>query len=142
MLVFVPLTAPLLYLHDELARTYGAEHVALVYGDTTKAKRDAIFMEFQQPGSQLDIIVANPGTLSHGLTLTEANTIIWYAPTHSNETYQQANGRIVRPGQTRNTLVVNIEGSQTERDVYDSLQGKQRLQDVVLKIVQEHREFV
>lgn len=142
VLVFVPLTAPLVHLHAELARTYGAEHVALVYGDTTKAKRDAIFMEFQQPGSQLDIIVANPGTLSHGLTLTEANTIIWYAPTHSNETYQQANGRIVRPGQTRNTLVVNIEGSQTERDVYDSLQGKQRLQDVVLKIVQEHREFV
>jgi SNF2 family DNA or RNA helicase len=136
VLVFVPLTAPLLHLHAELTRTYGGT-VALVYGDTSKSQRDDIFRDFQQKGSRLDIIVANPGTLSHGLTLTEANTIIWYAPIHSNEIYQQANGRIVRPGQRLNTLIVNIEGSQTERDVYDALQGKQRMQDVLLNLVKE-----
>lgn len=140
VLVFVPLTAPLLHLHGVLSQVYGAEKVGLVYGATNKTKRDELFRDFQSSGSPLEILVANPGTLSHGLTLTEANTIIWYAPVHSNETYQQANGRIVRLGQHLHTLIVNIEGSSTERDVYDALQGKQRMQDVVLNIVKEKME--
>lgn len=141
VLVFVPLTAPLLHLHARLCDTYGADRVGLVYGDTTKNRRDDLFRDFQMSGSPLRILVANPGTLSHGLTLTQANTIIWYAPVHSNEIYQQANGRIVRPGQRLNTLIVNIEGSRTERDVYAALQGKQRMQDVLLGLVKETDEY-
>jgi len=140
VLVFVPLTAPLTHLHSVLSTTYTPEAVGLVYGDTTPSKRNELFRDFQMANSPLRVLVANPGTLSHGLTLTQANTIIWYAPIHSNEIYQQANGRIVRPGQRLNTLVVNIEGSQTERDVYDALQGKQRMQDVLLNIVKEKND--
>jgi SNF2 family DNA or RNA helicase len=138
-LVFVPLTAPLLMVHDELVKEYGTSHVALVHGDTTRITRDLIFRDFQNPRHPLRVICANPGTLSHGLTLTEADLIAWYAPIHSNETYQQANGRIVRPGQRRHTIIANIEATDVERRVYAALQGKQRMQDVFLDAVRDAR---
>lgn len=138
VLVFVPLTAPLLWVANELRETYGDENVAVVHGDTSKHQRDEIFAAFQR-GDQPNVIVANPGTLSHGLTLTAASTTIWYAPIHSNETYQQANGRTVRPGQQRTTLIVNIEATATERAVYTALQNRQNMQSVLLECVKEFK---
>lgn len=138
VLVFVPLTAPLLWVADELRRIYGDDDVAVVHGDTSKHQRDEIFGAFQR-SAQPHIIVANPGTLSHGLTLTAASTTIWYAPVHSNETYQQANGRTVRPGQRRTTVIVDIEATPTERMVYTALHNRQSMQTVLLDAIKEYR---
>jgi superfamily II DNA or RNA helicase len=131
VLVFVPLTAPLLALAAELRKDYT---VAVVHGETSRTERDKIFREFQQSPNPR-VLVANPGTLSHGLTLTAANTIVWFAPIFSNETYQQANARVTRPGQTLNTLIVNIEATAVERKVYASLQGRQNAQALLLDIL-------
>jgi SNF2 family DNA or RNA helicase len=136
VLVFVPLTAPLLWVAEELRKVYGEGAVAVVHGATTKHQRDIIFSEFQKNPFP-NIIVANPGTLSHGLTLTEASTTIWYAPVHSNETYQQANGRTVRPGQRRTTVIVNVEATSTERLVYTGLQNRENMQSVLLQCIKE-----
>jgi SNF2 family DNA or RNA helicase len=138
VLVFVPLTAPLLWVADELRKQYGEDAVAVVHGETSKHQRDIIFSAFQRAANPR-IICANPGTLSHGLTLTEASTTIWYAPVHSNETYQQANGRTVRPGQRRTTLIVDIEATAVERAVYTALQNRQSLQTVLLDAVKEYK---
>lgn len=138
VLVFVPLTAPLLWVADELRKVYGEPAVAIVHGDTTKNQRDEIFSDFQRAPNPR-IICANPGTLSHGLTLTEASTTIWYAPVHSNDTYQQANGRTVRPGQRRTTLIVDIEATAVERAVYTALQNRQSLQTVLLDAVKDFK---
>jgi SNF2 family DNA or RNA helicase len=134
VLVFIPLTAALLMVAEELGRHWP---VAVVHGATPRAERDTIFKEFQTPGRGARVIVANPGTLSHGLTLTEANTIVWYAPVHSNETHQQANARITRPGQKRNTLIVHIEGTPLEQKVYARLEGRQTMQGVLLDMLKE-----
>ncbi len=136
VLVFVPLTAPLLWVAEELRKVYGEAAVAVVHGETTKNQRDEIFSQFQR-AAYPNVIVANPGTLSHGLTLTEASTTIWYAPVHSNETYQQANGRTVRPGQRRTTVIVNVEATSTERLVYTGLQNRQNMQSVLLDCIKE-----
>jgi SNF2 family DNA or RNA helicase len=133
VLVFVPLTAALEYLADDLRKDYTVE---VVHGATTKAARDKIFQDFQQSDSP-HVLVANPGTLSHGLTLTRATTIIWFAPINSNETYQQANARIVRPGQKCNTLIVNIEATDLERKMYARLEGKEKMQGLLLDLIKE-----
>ena len=83
------------------------------------------------------MLVANPGTLSHGLTLTAASTVIWFAPIHCNETWQQANARVTRPGQKRNTLIVSIEATALERKIYDRLAGKQKMQGLLLDLLKE-----
>ena len=78
--------------------------------------------------------------MSHGLTLTAASTVIWFAPVTSNEVYQQANARITRPGQKHNQLIVNIEGSLVERKVYTRLKAKQSMQGALLDIIRDERD--
>ena len=138
VLIFVPLTAPLLWVTEEMRKVYGEGNVALVHGETSKHQRDQIFSDFQTHVTP-NIICANPGTLSHGLTLTEASTTIWYAPVHSNETYQQANGRTVRPGQRRTTVIVDIEATGVERLVYTGLRNRQNMQTVLLDAIKEYK---
>jgi hypothetical protein len=69
------------------------------------------------------VLIIQPQAASHGLTLTAANTIIWYAPVTSVETYLQANARIDRPGQHNPMTIVHIQGSDVERKLYTMLQG-------------------
>jgi SNF2 family DNA or RNA helicase len=131
VLVFIPFTGAL----EQVAEKLGEHHeVAVVHGGTTKTARDQIFHEFQK-GSQLRVIVANAGTLSHGLTLTAANTIIWFGPPTSSEQYQQANSRVTRPGQTKNTLVVHMVGSPVEKRIYSRLRRRQSLQGLLLNML-------
>jgi SNF2 family DNA or RNA helicase len=108
--------------------------VAAVHGGTSKAERDQIFGEFQN-GSNLRVLVANPATMSHGLTLTAATNIIWFAPIHSNDIYEQACARVRRPGQTRTTVIAHIACSDIERRIYTRLRTKQKLQGALLEIM-------
>ena len=68
------------------------------------------------------MLLIQPQAASHGLTLTAADTIIWYAPVTSVETYLQANARIDRPGQKNAMTIVHIKGSQVEEKLYKMLQ--------------------
>ena len=69
------------------------------------------------------MLIIQPQAASHGLTLTEADTIIWYAPVTSVETYLQANARIDRPGQKNAMTIVHIKGSPVEERLYSMLQN-------------------
>jgi SNF2 family DNA or RNA helicase len=78
--------------------------------------------------------------MSHGLTLTAATTIVWYAPVHSNEIYEQACARVRRPGQTKTTVIAHIAGSDIERRVYKRLQDKQSMQGILLEMMKDRPE--
>lgn len=112
--------------------------VGCIHGQVTKNERDRIFKEFQK-GNTMRVIVAQPAAMSHGLTLTAANTIIWYAPIFSNDIYDQACARITRPGQTKAQLIVNIEGSPIELKTYERLKNKQKMQGILLSMVEDDR---
>lgn len=128
VIVFVPLTGALENLAEELRKSFTVE---VVHGATPKRQRDRIFADFQNSPSPR-VLVANPGTMSHALTLTAANTIVWFAPIDSNNTYEQANARVPRPGQKLDTLIVHIEGSPLERLMYERLRKRQSMQGVLL----------
>ena len=133
VIVFVPLTAALESVAQALRVDWSVE---VVHGETSKAERDRIFGEFQsQPDPR--VLVANATTMSHGLTLTAATTIVWYAPVHSNEVYEQANARVRRPGQRHTTVIAHIAGTDVERRVYTRLQAKQSMQGLLLDLVRE-----
>lgn len=136
VIVFVPLTAALESVAAELRKDWTVE---VVHGQTSKSERDRIFGEFQRTPDPR-VLVANAAAMSHGLTLTEATTIVWYAPVHSNETYEQACARVRRPGQTRTTVIVHICGSDVERRVYKRLQDKQSMQGLLLDMMKERPE--
>lgn len=133
VIVFVPFIAALHNVREQIEKHYRTE---MVFGGTKKSDRDTAFWRFQNlPPTESRVLVANAAAMSHGLTLTEASTIVWWAPTTSNETFDQANHRIIRPGQKRKTLIVMIEGTPVERKIYARLQQKQDTQDLFLDVV-------
>lgn len=133
VIVFVPFIAALHNVRDQIQKHYPTE---MVFGGTKKADRDTAFWRFQNlPATESRVLVANAAAMSHGLTLTEASTIVWWAPTTSNETFDQANHRIIRPGQKRKTLIVMLEGTPVERKIYARLQQKQDTQDTFLDVI-------
>jgi len=78
------------------------------------------FQEDEDP----HVLVIQPQAAAHGVTLTAANTIIWFGPTMSVETYLQANERINRPGQVNHMTIIKLVGSPAEQKVYKSLEEK------------------
>lgn len=136
VIVFVPFVSVVKTVAEYLREA--GHTVEVIYGEVPKNERDRIFTAFQRT-PEPRIIVAQPAAMSHGLTLTEASTIIWYAPITSNDTFEQANGRITRPGQKHNQLIVMLEGSDIERKYYDRLQRKQKVQGALLESIRSAR---
>lgn len=133
VIVFVPFIAALKALRENIAKHYPTE---LVYGGTSKGDRDTAFWRFMNlPSSESRVLLANAAAMSHGLTLTEANTVVWWAPTTSHETFDQANHRIIRPGQKLNSFIIMMEGSEVERKIYARLQDRQNTQGLLLEAV-------
>lgn len=136
VIVFVPFVSAVPLLLADL-RAHGLTAEA-IHGGVAKHERDRIFAEFQS-GPDLRVLVAQPAAMSHGLTLTAASTIVWYAPITSAEIFEQANARITRPGQRHSQLIVTIEGSEIERRYYKRLKDRQDMQGVLLDLIREDR---
>ena len=120
VLVFVPFTHTI-----ELLKSYLASHhidAEVINGQVPVNRRHDIIERFQKE-EHPQVLIIQPQAASHGLTLTAANVIIWYAPVTSVETYLQANARINRPGQKNPMTIVHIKGSDVENRLYKMLQN-------------------
>jgi SNF2 family DNA or RNA helicase len=137
VIVFIPLSGALARVAEELRQAHIT--VEVVHGGVSKSERDRIFQAFQK-AQDPRVLVANPKTMSHGLTLTEASVVVWFTPVFDAEVYSQACARITRPGQKRNTLIVHIEGSDIERRCYKKLADKGDLQGTLLQMIKEDME--
>jgi SNF2 family DNA or RNA helicase len=109
-------------------------NIATISGTTSRGQRDRTFTSFQDDPVAIQGIVAHPGTMAHGLTLTAADTIIWYGPIQSLETYDQANHRIIRPSQTKKTRIVHLFGTGVERVTYARLKARAKMQGALLDL--------
>ena len=120
VLVFVPFTHTINLLEEFLTKSKITCKV--ISGKVTVNKRTEIIKTFQEDDDPY-VLIIQPQAASHGLTLTAANTVIWYAPVTSVETYLQANARINRPGQHNSMTIVHIKGSAVEDRLYTMLQN-------------------
>jgi SNF2 family DNA or RNA helicase len=131
-LVFTHLTSIAKMLHAHIKGS------ALIIGETSLAQRTKYFDDFQKaPKEELGVIVADARTMAHGLTLTAADKVIWYTPADSSGTYVQANGRITRPGQERETLIYQLWVSMLEKQIYARHMGAESLQGLVMSWLEE-----
>jgi SNF2 family DNA or RNA helicase len=120
VLVFVPFTHTIEILRARLEKE--GISCGVINGKVSLNKRSDIIERFQT-NKDPHVLIIQPQAASHGLTLTEADTIIWYAPVTSVETYLQANARIDRPGQKNAMTIVHIKGSPVEERLYSMLQN-------------------
>jgi SNF2 family DNA or RNA helicase len=95
----------------------------IINGDVTVTERTRIFKHFQET-EKPRVLVIQPQAASHGVTLTAADTIVFWSPVLSVETYMQCVARIDRVGQVNKMTVVNLQGSDIERKAYSRLQSK------------------
>jgi len=116
----VPFTHTINLLQDFLTKKKVTCDV--ISGKVTVNRRHQIIKDFQDKDTT-QVLIIQPQAASHGLTLTAANTIIWYAPVTSVETYLQANARIDRPGQHNPMTIVHITGSEVEGRLYNMLRA-------------------
>ena len=100
----------------------------------SQKERSRIFQAFQEH-AEPRIIVADPGTMAHGLDLYAAQTVVWYGSTDKCELYLQANKRAHRPGQKYPVTVVQIVSTNLEREIYRRLENNESMQGVLLDAV-------
>jgi len=121
VVVFVPYTHTIELVSEYLTKKgYSNE---IIQGSVSATKRADIIQRFQ---TQADprVLVIQPQAASHGVTLTAADTVVFWSPVMSVETYLQCIARIDRVGQKNSMTVVHLQGSEVERKMYKMLQGK------------------
>lgn len=109
-------------IHNHLLKKgFSAE---VIQGDVPPSKRADIIRRFQnEPDPR--VLVMQPQATAHGITLTAADTVVFYGPLMSVEQYTQCIARADRKGQTSNKVtVVHIQSSPIERKMFEALGKK------------------
>ena len=133
ILVFAAFTAVI----DMLARELADYSRAIVNGSVSQKARTEIFRAFQEDEDPR-IIVADPGTMAHGLDLWRARVVAWYTPIDSTEEYLQANKRAHRPGQTFPVSVVQLISNKLEEEIFDARENNTDDQNILLDLVRSN----
>ena len=116
-----------------LNKEFGPGSAAAYFGDTKDDERLAIVQNFQDPNHPLKYFVGNPATAGYGLTLTEANLVVYYANDFNLETRIQSEDRAHRIGQKNPVTYIDLisEGTIDER-IVESLRNKINIGALVL----------
>jgi SNF2 family DNA or RNA helicase len=110
---------------EMLNKTYGPGSAAAYYGDTSVDERQEIVTNFQNPDHPLKYFVGNPSTGGYGLTLTEANLMIYFSNSYSLEHRIQSENRVHRIGQKNPVTYVDlITEHSIDEQIVESLQNK------------------
>jgi SNF2 family DNA or RNA helicase len=136
VLVFVPFKHTIDMLTAKLREDNIPTEV--IRGDVSAGRRTEIFKRFQEADNPR-VLVIQPQSAAHGVTLTAANTVVWWAPTSSLETYAQANARVHRSGQDHKCTVVQLQGSHAEKRVYSLLDNRI---DIHTKMIDLYKEIL
>jgi SNF2 family DNA or RNA helicase len=134
VLVFVPFKHTIQLLADKL-NADGID-TEVIQGSVSASRRAQTFKDFQEKKSPR-VLVIQPQSAAHGVTLTAANTVVWWSPTPSLETYAQANARVHRAGQTNKCIVIQLEGSTAERRMYKLLDKKIDIHSQIIGLYKE-----
>lgn len=132
ILIFAPLTSIVEFLYKQLD---GYER-EIVNGNTSQKDRTRIFGAFQSEGGPR-ILIADPGTMAHGLDLWMARSVFWYGPIDKAEIFDQANHRAYRPGQRFPVNVVQLASNTLEREIFRRLENNLSLQGTLLDMIKK-----
>lgn len=112
------------------AKKRGIEY-GVINGKTPVKERSLLVSKFQK--GKLRVLFCHPQSAGHGLTLTNANRVIWASPTDRADLYVQFNHRMRRKGLKHKSEIIHIEAEQSvEQLAYDATMGKKCRQDDLL----------
>ena len=138
VIVIVPYKGIIQSLEKEIGKHYS---VGVLNGDVSPKVRNQTILDFKT-GPDPHILLCHPRVMSHGLNLTEADTLIFYAPIYSNDETRQVCDRFNRAGQKRKMTIVRLGGHPLEWEIYKMVDNKQISQQSILNLyssVVEHQ---
>ena len=126
------------YQHDvkniirEVVKIYGEGSIVDYYGLTPQDERDINRKKFQSD-PKCRFLVGTPATGGYGLTLTAANTVIYYSNGYDLEKRLQSEDRAHRIGQKKAVTYVDINAQDTvDEKIVKSLRKKINIASEVL----------
>jgi SNF2 family DNA or RNA helicase len=132
-IIWATYTNDLQRIAQALRDRFGPDSVATYYGATPQDRRQEIVEEFQDPNSPLRFFVGQPKTGGYGITLTAANTVIYYSNSYDLEIRLQSEDRAHRIGQTKSVTYIDLVSPDTiDEKVLDALRSKVNLAGKVL----------
>jgi SNF2 family DNA or RNA helicase len=116
----------------EIVKVYGPGSVVDYYGLTPQSERQDNIRKFQDD-PKCRFLVGTPATGGYGITLTAANTVIYYSNGYDLEKRLQSEDRAHRIGQKKNVTYVDIIAEDTvDEKIVKALRKKINIASEVL----------
>ena len=110
---------------DALRGRFGPEAVATYYGGTPQEERQEIVQRFQNRSDPLRFFIGQPKTGGYGITLTAANTVIYYSNSYDLEIRLQSEDRAHRIGQANKVTYIDLVAPNTiDEKILTALRAK------------------
>jgi len=101
-----------------------------IYGDVPLNKRSTIIEEFQT--KEEGVLVAQYRTMSHGITLTKASTLVFFGVISGNEAKVQCEGRIRRLGQNKRQTIIYLISTKFEQALFKRMDATNFTAETIL----------
>ena len=113
---------------EAVEKTFGKESYVTYYGDTTTEDRQNAIKQIQDKNSKVRFIIGTPQTGGYGITLTGANTMVYYANGYDYEKRIQSEARINRAGQTKKMTYIDLIAENTiDEKIVKALRNKMNI---------------
>ena len=110
---------------ESLKKAYGDASTVEYHGGVDSTLRQKQIALFQQKNGPTRYFVGNPSTGGYGITLTAANTVIYYSNNYDLEKRLQSEDRAHRIGQTGSVTYIDLVAEKTIDDrIIKSLRNK------------------
>lgn len=134
---FIPEVLEIIKRSENLIGKSGMKTVA-IYGAIPKEQRGDIVQQFQKDPSTM-VLVGQIDTAGTGITLTAADTCVYYSVTFNYATYSQSLARIHRIGQRNTCTYIHLVAENTvDSTILKSLSKKE---DLAKTVVDDWRQF-
>ncbi len=132
-IIWATFTYDIQQIAKALRDRFGPEAVATYYGETPQEERQEIVERYQDLEDPLRFFVGQPRTGGYGITLTAANTVVYYSNSYDLEIRLQSEDRAHRIGQTNKVTYVDIIAPETiDEKILQALREKINLAQQVL----------
>jgi SNF2 family DNA or RNA helicase len=112
---------------------FGADSIVQYYGAIPAEQRQQNIEKFQDPNSKARFFIGNPQTGGYGITLTCANTVVYYSNGYDLEKRLQSEDRAHRIGQTKSVTYVDFIAPKTvDEKIVKALRSKMNIANTIM----------
>ena len=123
-----------------IVEKYGEESIVDYYGLTPQEDRQDNIRKFQN-GPECRFIIGTPQTGGYGITLTQANTVVYYSNGYDLEKRLQSEDRAHRIGQKKNVTYIDLIAEDTiDEKIVEALRKKINIASEVMG--EEMKEWI